>query len=272
MFFCASDTSLLRHTSTSCYEWVAAVCSGCCARSWVSWRKLHRSPCEHWLVLFSIANRYVFFQLRSIPFDSGRRFLVQLSHAQRQSFVIEVSELYSSSPLFSFFTVENRDLLVNLHVVQFQYGFELIIVTSICTDFPRYHRMEFVTSTKKPSPILYRISEYCRHEGWQRTNQHNPILYHERVSFESSRRSWRRSVFLAEISPLFGLSYPFFCAGNSGWSCLELRQSSRLASRSLQNPSHKLIVRIWNSSIWSTISTSLIHNITSDGKSEQAVT
>ena len=29
-------------------ESVAAVCSGFCARSWVSWRKLHRSPCEHW--------------------------------------------------------------------------------------------------------------------------------------------------------------------------------------------------------------------------------
>ena len=27
---------------------VAAVCSGFCARSWVSWRKLSRSPCEHW--------------------------------------------------------------------------------------------------------------------------------------------------------------------------------------------------------------------------------
>ena len=25
-----------------------SVCSGFCARSWVSWRKLHQSPCEHW--------------------------------------------------------------------------------------------------------------------------------------------------------------------------------------------------------------------------------
>ena len=29
-------------------EGVAAVCSGFCARPWVSWRKLQRSPCEHW--------------------------------------------------------------------------------------------------------------------------------------------------------------------------------------------------------------------------------
>ena len=29
-------------------ESVAAVCSGFCARSWASWRELHRSPCEHW--------------------------------------------------------------------------------------------------------------------------------------------------------------------------------------------------------------------------------
>ena len=29
-------------------EGVAAVCSGFYARSWVSWRKLQRSRCEHW--------------------------------------------------------------------------------------------------------------------------------------------------------------------------------------------------------------------------------
>ena len=49
------------------------------------------------------------------------------------------------------------------------------------------------------------------------------------------------------------------------------RQSSPLPSRSLENPYHKLIARI-NSSKGSKISTSLIHNIASDGKSEQVVT
>ena len=53
----ASDTSLPRHTSTSWSagsEGVAAVCSGFCAQSWVSWRKLQRSPCEHWSFFFPL--------------------------------------------------------------------------------------------------------------------------------------------------------------------------------------------------------------------------
>ena len=40
------DTLLPREGAGS--ESVAAVCSGFCARFWVSWRKLQRSPCEHW--------------------------------------------------------------------------------------------------------------------------------------------------------------------------------------------------------------------------------
>ena len=48
-------------------------------------------------------NRYLFlFQRRSIPFDSLPLLLFQFSHAWRQSFVIEVSDLFSS-PWFSTF-------------------------------------------------------------------------------------------------------------------------------------------------------------------------
>ena len=38
----------LRPRDTVGSEGVAAVCSGFCARSWVSWLKLHWSPCKHW--------------------------------------------------------------------------------------------------------------------------------------------------------------------------------------------------------------------------------
>ena len=54
----ASDASLLRHTST-----VAAECSGFCARSWVTWRKLQRSLANTGLFL-STGNRYLFLHQR----------------------------------------------------------------------------------------------------------------------------------------------------------------------------------------------------------------
>ena len=53
---------------------------------------------------------------------------IQFSRAWRQNFAIEVSDLYSSSPLSSTFD-SNRYLLMNLHVVQFQNGFELLGLT-----------------------------------------------------------------------------------------------------------------------------------------------
>ena len=41
-----------------------------------------------------------------------------------QSFAIEVSDLYSSSPLSLIFVIGHRCLLMNLHVVQFEYSFD----------------------------------------------------------------------------------------------------------------------------------------------------
>ena len=49
-------------------------------------------------------------------------------------------------------------------------------------------------------------------------------------------------------------------------------QFSRPASRSLENPCHKLIAMIFNSPTELTISTSLIHNIASEGETEQELT
>ena len=106
-------------------ESVAAVCSGFCARS-----LLLCGNCigllSHTGHFLSTGNKYPFLlQRRLIPFDSWPLLLIKFSHAWRQSSVIEVSDLYSSSPLSSIFDYWRRYILMNLHVVQFQYGFEL---------------------------------------------------------------------------------------------------------------------------------------------------
>ena len=109
-------------------EGVAAVCSGFCARSLLSCQKTA-------LVSFrTLANFFplVTDTLSSFNADSS---LPTLEHCScfnspmPQSFVIEVSDLYSSSPLSSIFDNWHRYILMNLHVVQFQYGFELCGLT-----------------------------------------------------------------------------------------------------------------------------------------------
>ena len=96
-----------------------------------SWRKLQRSPCETPCLVLSTGSRYLFLlQRRLIPFDSLSLLLIQFSHVWRHSFLIEVSDLYSSSPLFfQLLIVGNRHLLMNLNLVQFQNIFELIRLT-----------------------------------------------------------------------------------------------------------------------------------------------
>ena len=70
----------------------------------ISCPKLHRSPCEHWPFFFPAGDRYLILLQRNVsPFDSWPLFLFQFSRAWRQSFVIEVSDLDSSSPLSSIF-------------------------------------------------------------------------------------------------------------------------------------------------------------------------
>ena len=101
----ASDTSLPRRTSTS---W----------RVWLGWRGGSVLWCLCTILGFvtetasvglrtlafflSTGNRYFFLlQRRLIPFDSWSLLLIQFSHVWRQSFVIEVSDPYSSLPLSS---------------------------------------------------------------------------------------------------------------------------------------------------------------------------
>ena len=72
-------------------------------------------------LFLSTGDRYLFLlQRHPFPFDSSHLPLFQFSRVWRQSFVVEVSDLHSSSPLSSIF-----DNWVNLHLVQFQYSFEL---------------------------------------------------------------------------------------------------------------------------------------------------
>ena len=133
---------------------------GFCARFWASWRKLQRSPCEHWPSL-STDNRYLFLLQRlTIRFDSLSLLLIQLSHAWRQSFVIEVSDLYSSSPWFSTFDRwEPRSSDESpCRTIPIRFWVARTHVFSICTDFPRYHRMESLTWSNREQ---ISIIQYC---------------------------------------------------------------------------------------------------------------
>ena len=109
-------------------EWVAAVCSGFCARSWVSWRKLQRSHCEHWpfafhwqQIPFPPPTAVIPFRLFIIAPDSILPCLA--SQIRNRSFWSLL--LFTIQILI----VGNRYLLMNFHVVQFLHGFELIRLT-----------------------------------------------------------------------------------------------------------------------------------------------
>ena len=96
------SSSTLRPRDTVDSEGVAAVCSGFCARSWASWRKLQRSPCEHWPFPF----RWKQIPSPSSTPDNPSRFLTTAPVSILPclaSFVIEVSDRSSSSPLSSIF-------------------------------------------------------------------------------------------------------------------------------------------------------------------------
>ena len=93
----ALDTSFPRHTSTSCQ------CGGIWIRFLLGTIVCTGSPSNTGLFL-STDNKYLFLlQHHLIHFDCLPLLLIQFSRAWRQSFVIEGSDLYSSSPLSSIF-------------------------------------------------------------------------------------------------------------------------------------------------------------------------
>ena len=89
----------LRPRDSVSSESVAASGPGFCARALLSCPKLLWSPFAYWLFL-STGDRYLFLlQRHSFPFDSWPLLLIQFSRVWRQCFEVEVSDLFSSSPL-----------------------------------------------------------------------------------------------------------------------------------------------------------------------------
>ena len=211
----ASDISLPRHISTSWYGWLGRCGGG------VFWflRAVLGNVTETVTVALRtlafffplVTDTFSSLQRQWFPFDSLPRLQIQFSNFWRQSFV-EVSATYLSSPWFSTFDswepISFDDCPCRTIPIRW---LGQTHVSSICTYIPRYHRMESLTKIVELGPILYRIPECCRHEEQQKINQRSVMLHHERQSLESSRWSWRRSVFLVETDPLSGLSAPFVC-------------------------------------------------------------
>ena len=78
----------------------------------------------------STGNKNLFlFQRHLSPSDVWPLHLFKFSRAWRQSFVNGVSDLYFFHHSIQFLIVANRHLLMEIHVVQFQYVFELIRLT-----------------------------------------------------------------------------------------------------------------------------------------------
>ena len=159
----ASSASSCRRASTSCQWWL----DGFGARS------SHAGNCTGLL-----SNIGLFLSTGNIPFPLSTPIkpfrLLSTAFVPISPCLASIYDLY----FFSSIVEENRSLLMNLHVVQF-----LLVLScqdsrypqSIRTDFPRYHRMESLTSTTELHPILCRIPECCHHEEQQRINQRNPM-------------------------------------------------------------------------------------------------
>ena len=129
--------------------------------------------------LVSLRTLYFFFPLITSTFSSvnATQSPVTLEHCTCFDFLMSGVKISQSKFLicttfhhcFQPLIIGRRTLLMNFHVVQFQYGFELVRVdqthvSSICTDFPEYHVVDSLSSTIKFRPILYQILEHCRHE------------------------------------------------------------------------------------------------------------
>ena len=116
-----------------------------------------------------------------------------------------------------------------------------------------------------------RTSSHLVSNSWTLSSQRDQELYHEHQSHKSSHRSWRRSVFIVKKNRF---SFWVFCSSRltffftlEFWMIL-FKAEAIFAS----NISKIRRILAPNSSIESTIATSLIHNIASKRKSEQGVT
>ena len=184
-------------------------------------------------LFLSTGKIYLFaFQRHLCPPDAWSLYLFRCSRVWRQNFAVEVSVLYSSSPLSSFFdnwaSISSdesscREILVWFWAVQTH-------VFSICTEL---------------RSVLYQISRTLSLWRVTENNQRNPSLYHEHQQLKSSRRSWRRSVFLVRTRPLSGLSvprgWPSSWSDYLGWSYSKQKQILHPTSQSLENSSSRTV-------------------------------
>ena len=135
-------------------------------------------------LFLSTGNRYLFFLRRQlIPFDSWAQLLIQFSHAWRRSFVIDVSDRYSSSPWFQLLLVGSRYLLMNLRVVQFQFDFALRRLTypQFAQTFQDFIGRIFFDICKRTSPHF--VSNSWMLSRW---------IVKENKSAKSNTTSWAR--------------------------------------------------------------------------------
>ena len=164
----ASGISFSRHTSTSCF-W----------RLWLRGRFGFRRRFRTIVTLMpetalvSLRTLAFFFPVVTNTFSSFNTtqspvtldhcscvdFLMSGVKISQSKFLIYTSSHHCLQPLI----IERRNVLMNLHVVQFQHGFWVDeIYFFICTDFPEHNRVEFLSSTTNFRPILYQILEQCR--------------------------------------------------------------------------------------------------------------
>ena len=137
------------------------------ARLSLSCRQLHLSPFEHYPLAFHCqqsprllcSHCFALWFLTTalvskFPFLASKSFILKILldtsfYHRLQSVIIR----------FGF-------LLMNLHIVQFQYGLEFLRLSYsyFCTNFPRCHQVGFVSSTIEFRSILNRMPEYCHFE------------------------------------------------------------------------------------------------------------
>ena len=116
---------------------------------------------------FATGNRYLFLLKRHLtPYDPWSLLPFQFSRVWRQSFVIVISDPYSFSPLSSIFvnwaSISSDESSCRTYLKRFWVA--QTDVFSICTDFPRLHRMECLTKKVELRPILCRTPEHYRQE------------------------------------------------------------------------------------------------------------
>ena len=231
------DTLRPRYPVSS--ESVAAVFSVFCARSWLSWRKLQRSPCEHWHFSFTSNRNLFLLQRRSTPCVSLPLLVIQFSHALRRSFKIGISDLHSSSPWFS--TFDNWDQISSDESPCRTSPIRFLSCAN--TRILNLYRLSKLTSSdgifdinKRTSPHLVSnfLNAVIMKSNREQIGKYNTVSWAPISRKQSYRRSWTRSVFLVETDPLcWALSFSklTFLNASKNWRLAPVPQQARKWTR-----------------------------------------